>query len=160
MGWVTLSLRKAELKQTHSDYQVQLLDISREKRYNHRNSMLEQLQVRNDSLDVVGDAKAAYLQTRDNIRQQLNGVTDPIAREDLMEQLRDAQEDYEMKKTDEENMRDAHLQTLEAEQAEMEAALDQLQTKVETQLEVISAEMEAVGEAISNAIKSSTMKLS
>ena len=31
MGWVTLTLRKTELKRTHADYQKQLLDISREK---------------------------------------------------------------------------------------------------------------------------------
>jgi hypothetical protein len=48
MGWVTLTLRKTELKRSHSDYQMRLLQISREKRQMARQKHYEQTLIRND----------------------------------------------------------------------------------------------------------------
>lgn len=67
MGWVTLTLRKTELKRTHADYQMELLQISRTKRQMARQYHYQQLVARNDQSAELRNAKAAYDAKKDSI---------------------------------------------------------------------------------------------
>ena len=67
MGWVTLTLRKTELKRTHADYQMELLQISRTKRQMARQYHYQQLVARNDQQAELRAAKEAYDATKESI---------------------------------------------------------------------------------------------
>lgn len=60
MGWVVLTLRKTELKRTQSDYQMDLLRISREKRQMAREKHYNQTVVRNDQSADIKALKEQY----------------------------------------------------------------------------------------------------
>lgn len=70
MGWVTLTLRKTELKRSHADYQMELLRISREKRQNARKSHYDQLVINNDGQNDLNSLYADYKAQRDGIKGQ------------------------------------------------------------------------------------------
>jgi len=161
MGWVTLTLRKTELKRSHSDYQKQLLDISRRKRQMARENHYEQMLVRNDQAMELRQEKAWYTEARDGINEQLqNENLSESDRVSIQNELTGLQEDYQFKVNDIKTMYEDDLAMLEEEANDEETALDQEQVEVEAQLEAISAEIEAVGEAISSQIQASTIKLS
>ena len=65
MGWVTLTLRKAELKRTHADYQMELLNISRTKRQMARQYHYRQTCVQNDMQEELSNLYADYVTRRD-----------------------------------------------------------------------------------------------
>lgn len=65
MGWVTLTLRKAELKRTHADYQMELLNISRTKRQMARQYHYRQTCVQNDMQEELSNLYANYVTRRD-----------------------------------------------------------------------------------------------
>lgn len=161
MGWVTLTLRKTELKRSHSDYQKELLDISRRKRQMARENHYEQLLVRNDQTEELRNMRTAYTTARDAINQQLENEN--LTAEDrtaIQNQLTALQEDYQGDVNDTKAMYESDLSMLEEEANDEETALDQEQVEIEAQLEAISAEIEAVGEAVSSQIQASTIKLS
>lgn len=161
MGWVTLTLRKTELKRTHSDYQMDLLRISREKRQMARQNHYEQTLVRNDQSSELRALKDSYNANRDSIREGMNtdGITDS-EKSSLQQELQDAQEDYQYNSNAIKEDYEAQLEMLEEEANDTETDLDQQQVEIEAQLEAISAEIESVGEAISSQIQASTIKLS
>ena len=161
MGWVTLTLRKTELKRSHSDYQKQLLDISRRKRQMARENHYEQQLIRNDQAIELRTMRSAYTSARDSINENLadDSLSD-TDRVSIQNQLTALQEDYQADVNDTKTMYEDELAMLEEEANDEETALDQEQVEVEAQLEAISAEIEAVGEAISSQIQASTIKLS
>ncbi|MBE7708604.1 MAG: hypothetical protein E7Z88_07870 [Cyanobacteria bacterium SIG27] len=170
MGWVTLTLRKTELKRTHADYQMELLEISRTKRQMARQNHYDQLVARNEGQNATNSLYAEYTAARDAATQQMQGATttnadgskttDQAALAAAQQALNAAKEDYEMKKMNAQNDMEEELARIEQEANDTETMLDQEQVEVEAQLEAISAEMEAVGEAVSSQIQSSTIKLS
>lgn len=161
MGWVTLTLRKTELKRTHADYQKQLLDISREKRKMARQYHFQQSLINSEKSRTRNDLTTAYNAKRKEINDSLaSGTLSDAERADLQNQLtyeRDMyQEQLNMRLTDFEE----EYAMIEDEANDVETSLDQEQVQIEAQLEAISAEIEAVGEAISSQIQASTIKLS
>ena len=177
MGWVTLTLRKTELKRSHSDYQMKLLQISREKRQMARQKHYEQTVIRNDQSSDLRAARDYYNSQRDALNAHLdnaaanNGVTGWDENGDgaadgnkSASQIQDMLDDerllYQEQVNEIKAEAEAQLEMLEVEANDAETALDQEQVEVEAQLEAISAEIEAVGEAISSQIQSSTIKLS
>ena len=174
MGWVTLTLRKTELKRTHSDYQNRLLDISRTKRRMARESEYQQMLVINDCSEErdsifaacnakVDPLKANIAAERANpTAQDANGnpVIDQSKIDEWTRQINEAIEERTRQINEAEKMRDDELQSLENEASDEELILDQEQIQIETQLEAIKAELDAVGEAISSQIQDSTIKLS
>ena len=161
MGWVTLTLRKTELKQCHSDYQKELLDISRTKRQMARQYHYEQTLVRGDQAIALRNERAKYTTARDAINEQLqNENLTNEERAAIQNQLTAAQEDYQGTTNEMKMMYEDDLAMIEQEANDTETDLDQQQVEVEAQLEAISAEIEAVGEAISSQIQASTIKLS
>ena len=177
MGWVTLTLRKTELKRTHADYQMQLLRISREKRQMARQNHYEQTIIRNDQNADLRAARDSYNSARDILNDQLssatqnNGVTgvdtdgDGTAdtnrtSSEIQNYLDDERLMYQETVNQIKADAEAELEMLEEEANDTETALDQEQVEIEAQLEAISAEIEAVGEAISSQIQASTIKLS
>ncbi|MBQ4646504.1 MAG: hypothetical protein IJB79_04065 [Candidatus Gastranaerophilales bacterium] len=174
MGWVTLTLRKTELKKSHSDYQKELLDISRRKRQMAREYHYEQLLFNNDYKEERDSLYTNYKATSDALRDQISqetsnpSLTDPNGNpkvdqnkiDDLNRQINEEKENYERLNMMAQEERDEELQRLENEANDEETMLDQEQVEIEAQLEAISAEIEAVGEAISSQIQASTIKLS
>lgn len=161
MGWVTLTLRKTELKRTHSDYQMELLSISREKRQMARQNSYEQAQIRTEQSSALRAEKDEYNSARDAINGYLKD--DSITSEDrtaYQNQLDEARLAYQEETNEIKEEYEAELEMLEEEANDTETDLDQQQVEIEAQLEAISAEIESVGEAISSQIQSSTIKLS
>ena len=104
MGWVTLTLRKTELKRTHADYQKQLLDISREKRRMAREYHYQQTVAQNDQQDELNSLYASYKTERDAAQSAMQGAVgedgkvDQAAYNDAQQQLNNAKEQYELMK--------------------------------------------------------------
>ena len=165
MGWVTLTLRKTELKRTHADYQKQLLDISREKRRMAREYHYQQTVAQNDQQEELNSLYASYKTERDAAQSAMQGAVgedgkvDQAAYNDAQQQLNNAKEQYELMKNNAKTEWEEELARIEEEANDTETMLDQEQVQIEAQLEAISAEIEAVGEAISQQIQSSTIKL-
>ncbi|MBR5304044.1 MAG: hypothetical protein IKU37_04375 [Candidatus Gastranaerophilales bacterium] len=161
MGWVTLTLRKTELKRTHSDYQKQLLDISRTKRRMARESHYQQLLVRNDQQEALRGIRNDYLALRDSYNEQLNDPNlSDSEKANIRTQLEQALEERTFNENEIKAMYEADLTMLEDNANDEETMLDQEQVQIEAQLEAIKAELDAVGEAISSQIQDSTIKLS
>lgn len=174
MGWVTLTLRKTELKRTHADYQMELLSISREKRQMARQNHYQQSLIRNEGNLELDSLYNTYKAARDQYNQAMDAATtkgtdangneatqtDTQAIADAQRAYTTAKEDYEKQKMDVQNEMEEELERLEEIANDQETMLDQEQVEIEAQLEAISAEIEAVGEAISSQIQASTIKLS
>ena len=165
MGWVTLTLRKTELKRTHSDYQKQLLDISREKRQMARKYHFMQTCTQNDQQHDLREIYAAYRTEADALRKQSSGLVPGSESyqhdyNSVQDQLALAKEEYERAKNDTQMYWEEELARIEEEANDIETALDQEQVQIEAQLEAITAEIESVGSAVSSQIQSSTIKLS
>ena len=170
MGWVTLTLRKTELKRTHADYQMELLEISRKKRQMARQNHYEQSVARNNGNAKLDSLFVNYEQDLDAAMGVIEGTYTTNAdgsKTADQQQYESAQHDYAQVKNNYEHEKmlaqremEEELARLEQEAHEIETQLDQEQVQVEAQLEAISAEIEAVGEAISSQIQASTIKLS
>ena len=181
MGWVTLTLRKAELKRTHADYQMELLNISRTKRQMARRYSYQQTVKQNDMNQELNDLYAKYVTQRDAIKgttsnddgeEKINADgstgtgTDSDSKttieeyNEMQQELADLKENYQEQKNDIKEDWEDQLAWIEEEANDTETMLDQEQVEIEAQLEAISAEIESVGEAVSSQIQSSTIKLS
>lgn len=189
MGWVTLTLRKTELKRTHADYQMELLQISRTKRQMARQYHYQQTQARHEGQEQMSAMFDDYKAKRDAQTQQLFQNLKPDGYDSrqgtsgtsgqtggnsgnsggsnaqsqtntaIMQELNNAKEDYEYAKMIAQNDMEEELARIEEEANDTETALDQEQVQIEAQLEAISAEIEAVGSAISDQVQASTIKL-
>ena len=177
MGWVTLTLRKTELKRSHTDYQNELLQISREKRQKARQYAYQQSEIRNRQAEELRWAKADYDAARKSGNAQLSSATNNggttgvddngdgsadrnATNVEIQNSLDQAREDYQFETNEIRTRYEDELAMIEHEANDVETDLDQQQVGVEAQLEAISAEIEAVGEAISSQIQASTIKLS
>ena len=161
MGWVTLTLRKTELKRTHADYQTQLLGISRTKRQMARRNHYEQLVVRNKQTKELREIKLNYDEEREYLHESLNSNTlSEAQKNDIRNKLTELQQQYSYDSNEIKTIYEEDLAMIEESANDEETMLDQEQVKIEAQLEAIKAEMDAVGEAISSQIQSSTIKLS
>ncbi len=170
MGWVTLTLRKTELKRSHSDYQKELLNISRTKRQMARQYHYEQTVVKNDMNFNLNNLYSEYVAARDAAQQAMQNATitnadgtvttDQAAYDQAYQEMQNAKEAYEYEKNAAKMVWEDELAMIEEEANDTETMLDQEQVQIEAQLEAISAEIEAVGEAISSQIQASTIKLS
>ena len=179
MGWVTLSLRKKELQRTHSDLQMEDLQISRTQRQMARQYNYDQTVVQNDQQDALDDLQTAYKsQTSifyDDIktkREELNGLDPNDSNyeseksriqgeiDDLNQKIRDAQEQYNYDSNQTKELYETSLALIEEEAKDIETMYENEKVQVETQMEAIAAELEAVSEAVSQEIKNSTIKLS
>ncbi len=163
MGWVTLSLRKSELKQTKTYYQQELLDIAREKRSLDRQLKYDQTCVQNKMKKALNGIEDAYSEQRDTARESARLAAqdgNDVEYDRLQEVLDDMKQKYESMTNDETEYWEESLSMIEEEANQRETELDQRQVEVETQLEVINSEMEAVSSAVSSDVQSSTIKLS
>ena len=165
MGWVTLTLRKTELKRTHADYQKRLLDISREKRQMAREYHYEQTCVQNEQQAALRTLYSNYRIESDAVREQISGLDSTQADyrqqyDNLQNKLAQIKEDYELNKNTETTDWEDELAMIEEEANNAETILDQEQVQIEAQLQAISAEIDAVDGAIGDQISKSTIKLS
>ncbi len=187
MGWVTLTLRKRELKQEHAYYQLRDLQISREKRQLARSKQYETAVIQNEQQEAIAGLKEEYNTKKDVIRDAISEIrtntkeknanlsngedkldvnTETINYDgqemtisDLNALLSDAQVDYSDQNNFEKTIYESELAMLEEEASDKETQLDMEQTEVEAQMEAISQEMQAVSEAVSTEIQNSTIKL-
>ena len=83
MGWVTLALRKASLKQEHSYYQLRLLQISREKRQMARRKSYETQSLLNEQKQGERALKSSIYEVAKNAKQ-----TDLTALQDAWDNYR------------------------------------------------------------------------
>ena len=67
MGWVTLTLRKRELKQQHAYYQMRDLQISREKRQLARRKQYETASIQTQQKQALQPIKTSYNEAMDEI---------------------------------------------------------------------------------------------
>ena len=74
MGWVTLTLRKRELKQEHAYYQLRDLQISREKRQLARQKQYETASVQNQQEQALMPIKEEYRTNRQSIMDQISDL--------------------------------------------------------------------------------------
>ena len=175
MGWVTLALRKTELKRTHATYQLEDLKISREKRRMAREYHAEQVSVENDKNSEISDIKTNYDLEKQSIYDAMSDLR-TAAKEadessstyeyngqtmtDLQNQLNDLKEDYTYQTGEATSYWEDELAMIEEESNDTETTLDQEQVEIETLMENVSQEMQSVSEAISSEIQNSTIKLS
>lgn len=176
MSWVLLSLRKSELKRTHADYVAQDLKISREERQASRRYQYEQTLVQNGQRSALRNLQDQYKTARKSYTDSLAqakedlGSIDPndaqaiayqnaeISRlQNEMDQLR---ADYESDVNDEKTVWEEDLQAIEEEANDTETMYEQEKVKVETQMEAVAQELQAVSEAISQQIQNETIKIS
>lgn len=174
MGWVTLTLRKTELKRTHADYQSRLLQISREKRQMAREYHYQQTQERNKYNAMIRFARDTWNADRDSLNEAIEAAgsdgtaqgTDAdgnsvfLTATEAQNELDKSKDKYEERYNQLMQDMESELEMIEQESTDAETMLDQEQVQIEAQLEAISAEIEAVGEAISSQIQASTIKLS
>jgi DNA repair exonuclease SbcCD ATPase subunit len=179
MGWVTLTLRKKELQKTHSDLQMQDLQISRTQRQMARQYDYEQTVVRNDSQDKMSDLRNNYKADTASIydsiktkREELNALDPKAANyesekariqaeiEAYNEDLRKAEEEYQYENNELKALEESAIQMLEEEANDMEVMYENEKVQIEAQMQAVSAELQAVGEAVSQEIQNSTIKLS
>lgn len=175
MGWVTLALRKTELKRTHATYQLEDLQISREKRRMAREYHAEQVGVENDKNSQTRDVRDSYNLNKQSIYDDMSALRE-AAKEagessttyeyngftlsDYQSQLDDLKENYSYESAEIESYWEDELAMIEEESNDTETELDQEQVEIETLMENVSQEMQSVSEAISSEIQNSTIKLS
>ena len=176
MGWVTLSLRTMELQRTHSDLQMQDLNISREQRQMARQYQTEQLMVQNEQKNEVGDLQVAYRNDRnakydylkdlrvDLADNQKNGDTDAVAEinsliEQTNQELRELQTDYQENSDSVKTMYEDDLAMIEQEANDIEVMYENEKVQIETQMEAVAAELQAVKDATSQEIQNGVIKL-
>ena len=177
MGWVTLTLRKKELKSEHAYYQLRDLQISREKRQMARQKAMNTSIFQLEQKKELAALRNEYMEKRDDINEQTSNLREANAGldsetqktqidlnkaeiEQLHSDLSDAQFEYQQQVDEKKTYYEGEFQMIEEEAATREAELDQEQVDVEAQMEAISQEMQAVSDAISNEIQNSTIKLS
>jgi len=173
MGWVTLSLRKRELKQEHQYYQLRDLQISREKRALARQKSYEfaklQAQQKEEELAISKNSEYDYGSVMTEITNLRKSITSDMSEDDkkaINDQIADKQTEYQNKVTaktgainDIKTFYDQQKADIEQEVGDEETELEMEQVDVETQMEAISQELQAVSDAISSEIQSSTIKL-
>ena len=79
MGWVTLTLRKKELKRSHADYQMRELQISREERQMARDYHYQQTVLTNDKNQQLNDIKEQYNDQKSDIREKMDAIREAVA---------------------------------------------------------------------------------
>ena len=74
MGWVTLSLRKRELKQEHQYYQLRDLQISREKRQLARSKSYQMAKIQSEQSAALKEPKTAYQTLREQLMNDIRAL--------------------------------------------------------------------------------------
>ena len=174
MGWVTLTLRKKELKSEHAYYQLRDLQISREKRQMARKKALNTSVFQLEEKEATSGVRDTYYNDRNTINGQISTLRESLTAEGITDtektdinnqisalnnELSQKQYDYQQRIDEIKTYYEGEYQMIEEEAADREAELDQEQVDVEAQMEAISQEMQAVSDAISSQIQSSTIKL-
>ena len=176
MGWVTLTLRKRELKQQHAIYQLRDLQISREKRQLARQRQYETAVIQNEQKQETTGFRKEYYSQRNTLREQIatlrqeqkdNGKNDAgnynvdnsSEISSLQQQMSDAQLEYQEKVNDAKDIYDQELAMVEEDASDRETELDMEQSDIEAQMEAISQEIQSVSDAVSTEIQNSTIKL-
>ena len=75
MGWVTLTLRKRVLKQSHADYQMRDLQISRERRQLARRKQYETASIQNQQNQALAPLKQSYNELIDELESKRKELT-------------------------------------------------------------------------------------
>ena len=79
MGWVTLTQRKAELKQQHIYYQNRDLQISREKRQMARRKMFETSRINAAQKAEINIRKQEYYELKNQLEAQKTALREYLA---------------------------------------------------------------------------------
>ena len=170
MGWVTLTLRKRELKQEHAYYQLRDLQISREKRQLARSKSYKIAEAQNKQQQELQGPKTTYTTANQQYQDTMKGVYsgdsnsgDATGKQAKMNEaqsaLSQAQLDYQSEVDRIKTYYENEKQMIEEEAADAETELDMEQVEVEAQMEAIAEEIQAVSDQISTEIKNSTIKL-
>ena len=168
MGWVTLTLRKKELKVEHSYYQLRALQISREKRALARQKQLSSTEINNQQSQELASIKESiynaayddYYNTTEANKQAAEANGETVDNSEAQTELNRAIMEYQTQADAIKSMYESELAMVEEEANDQETQLDVEQVDAETQMEAISEEMSAVSDAISTEIQNSTIKLS
>ena len=173
MGWVTLTLRKKELRATHNEYELRLLSISRQRRQLARQKSLKTTEInaaRDSQLagpkEELYSARNTYNTKLDSLFKEARGGDGKEAQALNQAEISKAQEEYnnakmkyEEEKDSIERLAEDQMAELEEETTARETELDMEQTSLEAEIEAISQELQAVTQAISSDIQESTIKL-
>ena len=154
MAWITLALRKQTLKAEISSLNFEDLQLSRERRAVHRHLSYEESIYNTSKKEEIRNAKSAY----NEIRDQRPSVADTQAYEEWKVQYAQAQEDYQAQKQDIEDYYDDLCADLEADAQDREDHLEEEQTRVETQRDAMSAELQAITDQVKQEIEISAIK--
>ncbi|MBR1616901.1 hypothetical protein IJ670_02000 [bacterium] len=172
MGWVLLSLRKAELQRLHSQYQAEDLRISREERQMSRQYQYEPTLVRNEQQaelrqqrDAYNEQKSLYYDMMKDARAQDSGLTTGVdgstmSSSDIYNLINDLQSEFQAEQNDTRSIYETDLQMLEEEANDRETDYENQKVTIETQMEAVAQELQAINQAISPEIQNSTIKLS
>ena len=157
MGWVTLTMRKKTLKVQHNNYELELLQISSQRRALARGKRAQLAALKAQQTAEI-NSLAGYDQAKENYQEQLESKDkDNIATAQFAYQ--EAKAEYEQQKAQIQAFYEDEKEDLEAETTEQENELDEEQTELESIIESISQELQAVSQQISQDIQSSTIKL-
>ena len=153
MAWMTLALRKQNLKAEINSLTLEDIQLSRKVRSVHRTLSYEQSVFSSEKKSELRDAKSAYLE----IRKQRPDV-DSEQYEQWKVEYAEAQEDYQAQKQDIEDYYEDLNTQIEEEAQDEEDALQEQITRVETQRDAEQAELQAITDQIKTEIESSAIK--
>ena len=167
MGWVTLTLRKKDLKNTISEYELRDIELSRETRSVQRQLAYDQSIFNADKTKELRAAKANYTAVKGDKVKLPDDTTDKeamkaynTAYEDWKTKYDMAKEDYEAKKVEIEDYYDSEMNEIEEEATDRENNIEQERTTIEAQLQAVRSELESVNDQIKSDIDSSKLTLS
>ncbi len=167
MGWVTLTLRKKDLKNTISEYELRDIELSRETRSVQRQLAYEQSIFNADKTKELRAAKANYTAVKGQKVELPDDTTDKeamkaynTAYDEWKTNYAMAKEDYEAKKVEIEDFYDDQMNEIEQEATDRENDIEQERTTIEAQLQAVRSELESVNDQIKSDIDSSKLTLS
>ena len=167
MGWVTLTLRKKDLKNTISEYELRDIELSRETRSVQRQLAYDQSIFNTDKTQELRKAKANYTAVKGDKVELPEDTSNEeamkaynTAYEDWKTKYEMAKEDYEAKKVEIEDFYDDQMNEIEQEATDRENDIEQERTTIEAQLQAVRSELESVNDQIKSDIDSSKLTLS
>ncbi len=154
MSWVSLTMRKLNLRSSIEAKESRDLQISRAVRLNKRQLSADQSIQNRFKDEELNDAKMQYMDVRDDKPE-----SDSPDYNEWYQTYAEAKEDYEAQKLDINNYYDDILNELEEEATDIETRYQEEQTAIESELEALRSEFDTVKEQISSDIESSAIEL-
>ena len=163
MGWVTLTLRKKNVKTDINETEQRDIELSRLLRSEQRNLAYEQSIFQTDKNGEIKDQKNIFDKARLSKPSKANFGADNEAYVQAYEEWKviydQAKEDYEGMVADINDYYDTYMNILEEASTELQEDIENEQTTVEAQLSHLRQELESVDGQIKGDMEASKLSL-